>query len=470
MKTTRSPFLPLISHTSGYLCGVLMLLTVLPATAQKRRSTAGNTLREKDNTSAYAALYNRYMDSLRVLRDTYTDWTYTGEDTLSNPAYFYLFLPPTLYADVTGRVLSESTTDAACSDRSRISVEAVSQVDRTRAIDYALMQTYVERPWLIRYHTDVDGTTLRTGRTDIPPTTPLQPKVNFTERVKKNDPTYSLIDDADKDSEWDIAVRRPNFWTFKSTTSFQFTQYYVTDNWYKGGESNNSLLADVRIEANFDNRRKLIFNNCLEMRLGFQTSKGDDKHKIRTNADLLRLTNKLGLQATKHWYYTLTLQSWTQFYPGYKKNDPKVYSDFMSPFECLLTIGMDHKISKKKYNFNLSISPLALDLKYVDRKALATSFGVNEGKHSKLKLGSNLTATYNWNIVKNVTWSGRIYYFTDYDKVQIEWENTFNLQINKFLSTKLFLYPRFDDSVNRKEGDSYFQFHELLSVGLNYSF
>jgi hypothetical protein len=73
-------------------------------------------------------------------------------------------------------------------------------------------------------------------------------------------------------------------------------------------------------------------------------------------------------------------------------------------------------------------------------------------------------------MAKNISWSGRIYYYTNYEKVQLEWENTFNLAINKYLSTKLYLYPRFDDSVNRKEGDSYLQFNELLSFGLNMSF
>lgn len=439
--------------------------------AQKRRPAAANLrhiLHEKHEGLTYSALYEHYMDSLATLRDKYATWKYTGEDTLNNPAYFYLFLPPTLYADVTERVLGKPlATDATA----RGQETGTEWENRMKAIDNALMQTYVEQPALIRYHTDLDGTTGRKGRGEgTGNIAPLQPKVNFTERVNQNDPTRTLIGEEDKDSEWDIAVRRPNFWKIQATTSFQFTQFYVSDNWYKGGENNNSLLASITVKANYDNQRKLIFNNTLEMKLGFQTSKGDEKHKVRTNSDLLRLTNKLGLQAAKHWYYTLTLQSWTQFYPGYKKNDPKVYSDFMSPFESLLTIGMDYKLNKNKFNMDVSISPLAADLKYVDRKALATSFGLDEGKHSKITFGSNVTANYTWKIIKNVTWSGRIYYFTNYEKVQIEWENTFNLQINKFLSSKLFLYPRFDDSVNRKEGDSYFQFHELLSVGFNYTF
>ena len=193
-----------------------------------------------------------------------------------------------------------------------------------------------------------------------------------------------------------------------SMPKLQFTQNYVSDNWYKGGESNNALLATVTIDANFNNKKKISWDNKLEMRLGFQTSRDDSEHKFRTNTDLLRLTNKLGVQAFKNWYYTIMLQSWSQFYKGYKANDPKVYSDFMSPFESLLSIGMDYKLSKKNFNISAAISPLALKFKYVDRKELSPSFGVNAGSHTKWERGSNITVNSRWNICKQVSWVSRL--------------------------------------------------------------
>lgn len=83
---------------------------------------------------------------------------------------------------------------------------------------------------------------------------------------------------------------------------------------------------------------------------------------------MIRMTNKLGLRATKHWYYTFMLQSWTQFYRGYRSNDTKVYSDFMSPFENLFSIGMDYKFNCKNFDMSAAISPIAANFKYVDRK------------------------------------------------------------------------------------------------------
>ena len=54
--------------------------------------------------------------------------------------------------------------------------------------------------------------------------------------------------------------------------------------------------------------------------------------------------------------------------------------------------------------------------------------------------------------------------------MQVEWENTFDLKINDFLSTRFFIYPRFDDSVARQEGKSYLQLNEILSLGFKMNF
>ena len=119
---------------------------------------------------------------------------------------------------------------------------------------------------------------------------------------------------------------------------------------------------------------------------------------------------------------------------------------------------------------NATLSPVAVKLKYVGRSSLVTSFGLDEGKHTKWEYGSNITANYTWDIFKNVRWSGRIYYFTDYSSTQVEWENTFNFSINRYLSARIFLYPRFDDSRKRNKDQSNFEFNELLSLGLKVDF
>lgn len=406
----------------------------------------------------------RYAASLDSLTKFYRNWRYEGADTLANPYYISLFASPTLYKSAIDRTLARIDT----SETVPMLPSSRHAYDVTASSDASLLQAYTLFPWLVA-HEEAQTGTINVDREIREASNPEQ---TLTERFAddgRSQPATPLFGTGDN---WGIVVRKPNFWTFKANVALQFTQNYVSDNWYKGGESQNAILASTIIDANYNNQQKVTFENRLEMKIGFQTAQNDEQHKYRTNSDLLRLTNKLGLRAVKNWYYTIMLQSWTQFYRGYKANDPQVYSDFMSPFESLLSIGMDYQLTTKNKKFAVSatLSPLALKLKYVDRLGLATSFGLDEGHHTLWNYGSNITVNYTWNIAKNISWGGRIYWFTDYSKTQLEWENTFRLGINRYLSAQLFLYPRFDDSVARKDGSSYFQFNELLSLGLSVDF
>jgi hypothetical protein len=263
-------------------------------------------------------------------------------------------------------------------------------------------------------------------------------------------------------------------------------QNYVSDNWYKGGESTYSLLGSFTAEANYDNRGKWKWDNKLEAKLGFLTAKSDSLHKWKSNEDLLRLTSKVGLQATKRWYYTLSLLAWTQFARGLKSNDHRTYSDFFSPFNLNAGLGMDYKVEafKKKLTGTVNLSPLALNYRYVDRSlfpnqnsATPTDYswfpsrhGVDADKHYKLDPGSQMTADLKWQLSETVTWKSRFWAFTSYKRSEVEWENTFQLKVSKYISANFFIYPRFDDGNKRDEDLGYWQFKEYTSLGLSYTF
>jgi hypothetical protein len=433
-------------NNSLFIGGLIALFVLTPTVRAKGRvSLSGDKRRERQ----YAA----YTDSLNALIQRYRSRSNEEGDTLTNPYYYQLFAPPTLYDDVLHAQMGGTTSASASSEP-------------LSAIATAWRDVYTSAPWLVERTERQLYASPEAPRGMPPEKGDREVPIRLSEKLPQQVPPGA----EDNWDDWHIVVHRPNFWTLKTTVSLQLMQNYLSDNWYKGGESSNSWLSQITFDATYNNKQKVIFSNNLDMKLGFLSSHGDEVHKFRTNADQLRMVNKLGLQATSHWYYTVMLQSWTQFYPGYHKNDSYVYSDFMSPFESVFSIGMDYKLKLKKLNVEATLSPIACDWKYVDRKALASSYGIESGKHSDIGLGSNITVKYTWTMAKNISWSGRIYYYTNYEKVQLEWENTFNLAINKYLSTKLYLYPRFDDSVNRKEGDSYLQFNELLSFGLNMSF
>jgi hypothetical protein len=215
------------------------------------------------------------------------------------------------------------------------------------------------------------------------------------------------------------------------------------------------------------------------MKLGFQTSPSDTVNKFKTNEDIIRLTSKVGLKAVNRWYYTLQLQAYTQFYHGLKSNNTKVFSDFMSPFNLSVGLGMDYKVEalNKRLTGTINMSPLAVNYRYVDRADLAASFGVkvDEGDtHALTDFGSQLTAQLEWKLTDVLSWKTRVYCFTSYHRTQLEWENTFNLKVSKYISANLFLYPRLDDSNKKFNTDgsrmSYWQFKEYSSLGFSYNF
>lgn len=438
----------------------LLFFMLLPCAVCSQQTERNVIKRQKEKIKAIGAVY---ADSITNMSQKFQTWKYEKDDTLSNPYYYAIFASPTYYNYPVHRNIGY--LDYRFSEGDSVDeITYYSQLlDRVSA---TLVNAYAESPWLI-----VNDENQESGKEGIREdvNTTVAPHVKFSDRL--NEEEVKDLVESDNNENWNIVVRKPTFWTFKSTFSLQFTQNHVSDNWYKGGESNNSLQASSEIEANFNNKQKITFTNKLEMRLGFQSLQHDEKHKFKTNSDLIRLTDQLGLRALKHWNYTVTLQSWTQFYHGYKSNDDKVYSDFMSPFESVLSIGMNYELKPRNFSLTATISPLAVHFRYVGRKYLATSFGVDEGKHTNYEYGSTVTINHNWNVFKNVSWNGRIYYFSDYEKTLVEWENTINFKINQLLSSKLFLHTRFDDSVRRKEdNDTFFQFKEMFSLSLNVSF
>ena len=197
-------------------------------------------------------------------------------------------------------------------------------------------------------------------------------------------------------------------------------------------------------------------------------------NEFKTNEDLIRYTGKIGLQAIDRWYYTLQVLAYTQFTHGLKPNNKKVYSDFMSPFNLNLGLGMDYKVEwfNKRLTGTVNMSPLAINYRYVDRTDLAKSFGVKIDKHthSLTDFGSQLTSSLEWKMSDVVKWKTRLYAFTSYHRVEMEWENTFELRVSKYITANLFLFPRFDDSNTRDEELGYWQFKEYSSLGFSCSF
>lgn len=389
-------------------------------------------------------LQRNYMDSLAINKLRIDSLRMSSDDS----RFSMLFSPLTYYRSPTNHFL-------------RLESDSLGRDSLGKEIDNALLHVYLSRPNLVK---TTETKLLKAG-------TPLEAKVAKKTQMDLVEQVAPKAIEIEAEPV-DLYVSKPNFWTFSGDYYLQFLQNYVSDNWYKGGESNYSMLGSVTVQANYNNKQKVKWDNKLEMRLGYLTSKGDSVHKFRTSDDLLRYTSKLGLQATKKWYYTVQLIAQTQFARSVKSNDAFVYSDFFSPFNLNLSVGMDYSVDwfKHKLKGTAHLAPLALNWKHVGREALIARYGLDENKHDLVDYGSECTFDLTWQIAENIKWKTRLWGYTTYKRAEIEWENTISFQFNRYISSNLFVYPRFDDGTTRKEGDSYWQLKEYLSVGFSYSF
>lgn len=428
---------------------ILLLIAASTAFAQA-------THRTRHNKAKDTLIVKSYTDSLRNYKQMLDTTSINIPDSDRDPRTFYIFAPATFYYSVAKDLLQTSDN-----------TQTKQPYDSSRDMDRIMMNIYLNHPNLVAKS---ERSLNRIGAVHKEMDAPIKNKVQL---VTKADALPIEEDDEEHfNLPMEIVVKKPNFWKYSGDYYLQMLQNYVSSNWYKGGESNYSMVASVTMQANYNNKQKVKLDNKLEMKLGFQTSRGDTLHSFKTSEDLIRYTGKLGLQASKKWYYSLQLIAYTQFMRGYKSNDKKVYSDILSPLNINLSVGMDYNVVwfNKKLTGNIHLAPLAYNFKYVGRKELATRYGLDEGKHTLNDFGSECTVDLTWAFTNTIKWKTRLYGYTTYERAEVEWENTISFQFNKYITSNLFIYPRFDDGAKKDESHGYWQLKEYMSIGFAYSF
>lgn len=265
------------------------------------------------------------------------------------------------------------------------------------------------------------------------------------------------------------------YWLVKGEHSFQVAQNHISDNWYKGGNSSYYIKSYQKFIFNFK-KDKITFDNLLEWKLGLQNSSGDTLRSVNINDDLFRTYSVLGYKAFDKWSYSTTLEIKTQLFNMYPENKKTKTAALMSPLDINAGIGMSYNLNKsykdritKKLKFTLNLSPLSVNFRYIhDDEVDVTKFKLEKGHKTKTDLGSLVNSELAFNFNSFVVWNSRFKYFTDYESVTAEFENKLDLSINRYFSTTLSLYLRYDEGSKKDEKLKYFQYNELLSFGLNY--
>lgn len=266
-------------------------------------------------------------------------------------------------------------------------------------------------------------------------------------------------------------------WIRTFSASLQFSQAYVSPNWYQGGNNNLVALANIyyNVKLNQSYHPNLLFDFTAQYKLGANNAPDDSIHAYNVSEDLFQLNTTFGVKAARRWYYSFTGQFKTQLLNSYKSNTRDLKSSFLSPGEFTAGIGMTYNYvnPRKTVTFDASIAPLSYNLRTcISSRINREQFDIRPDRRTVSKFGSSAELKLLWKLTYNISFSSRVFAFTDYESFQADWENTLSMEINRFLTTQIYAHARYDSNTPREADSDWhkFQLKEIFSIGFAYKF
>lgn len=284
-------------------------------------------------------------------------------------------------------------------------------------------------------------------------------------------------------------------------------------NWAAGAEKYSfSTAISISVFANHT-KGKYYWNNNLD--LGYAIV---NTHSVgsRKTDDKIDFFSKVGRDLTNTFSLAGVLNFRSQFTNGYDydylgKGERRRTSSFMSPAYVVLAPGVDWHPTNY---FSLFFSPLAVRMVIVtnDPKSyrypngviptggfeapLSTLYGVDPARKVRTELGGFLSANFNKEIFRNVSYKSRLDLYSNYikssrftvtgpdqvqtskipaapEKVDIFWSNLIAMKVNKFLIVTYNLDLIYDDDVRQfgsANTSAAAQLRSLLAVGFSVKF
>lgn len=266
-------------------------------------------------------------------------------------------------------------------------------------------------------------------------------------------------------------------WLHTVDGRLQFSQAYISPNWYQGGNNNVNGLGSFRWNVKLNQRfyPKYMVEATLDYKVGIASAPQDTVHGYNITQDQLQFNATAGLRAWDRWYYSVNTSFKTQLLNSYKPNSRDLKSAFMTPGELNVGVGMTYNYlsPNNKFKVDASVSPFSYNLKVATNPGIPKqNFGIEEPHNTLQKFGSNAEIKMNWNIAWNVTYNSRLFLFSDYEALQGDWEHTINMSLNRYFSTQLYLHMRYDSQQPAMPDTKWqhWQLKEILSFGFQYQF
>ena len=292
-----------------------------------------------------------------------------------------------------------------------------------------------------------------------------------TALVETDDNVKALMEDAEEDRQRILRSRKGyGPWYKQATGLVQFSQGYVSGNWYQGGNSSFAMYANVKGIIKYDAKKWVTWENTGEWQEGFSTALGDSLRKINMTDDVFKIYSKLNVRIkAEKLYGSFSIDFQTPFFNTWKENTNTLKTGTFTPIRFNWALGVDYKPIK---NMSMVFAPLAYKLVYakdtinVDRSV----YGISSGNMLST-FGSSVRFEWKWRPLREIYLETVFYAYTNYKMFEVDWEITCDFIINRYMSARVMLHPRYDSSAI-VEGDTHakMQFKELISIGFAHKF
>jgi hypothetical protein len=271
------------------------------------------------------------------------------------------------------------------------------------------------------------------------------------------------------------------YWQPALNALVQFSQNYVSPDWYTGGTGSLAMNSVVNAGLIYTNFRNIKWETTAEWRTGFiNIADSSAVRQVNTSEDILKIDSKFNITAKGNWAYSASMGFATQFFYSFKSyNSFELKAKFLTPVRLNVSLGMDYSCNKI---FSLMIAPVACKMIYLTDTAAVfigsqkvqidpNAFGIQKGQNKLTEIGSALTAQLKWNPFDGLQINSVLKFYTNYKRMEIDWETIADFAINRFLSTRILLNPRYDNTIILPRNErAKIQFKELLSFGFSYKF
>lgn len=291
------------------------------------------------------------------------------------------------------------------------------------------------------------------------------------------------------------SLQAPKFWKKGMDLSLQFTQNYVSPNWYNGGNSSMAGVANIQGWINYNKDEKILWENFLDLKYGFSTTFTEDKvgRIFHMTDDMSKYTTKFGYLMGKGWYASVQAELSTTLFDTYTIDTNNKTSGLGSPVRFYVSPGFDYKYTNDKgTEISLLISPTTYKLVYVNDTVLAKrEFNGTEivaektiqeyvGLPADKNMLNDFGGLVQFNLFQKfndrISLESKLKLYTNYlgnskgtVGLEADWEITANFVLYKLLTAQISIHPRYD-STTEDGWDAKLQFKEFVSIGLAYSF